>query len=410
MMPETMTQLTLNGVGPAVPELIDAFPIIMADFRMDVGIQQRTALDQATVQEYCALYTEGRDLGRIVVFRDRYGTYFLADGFHRCQAAHMVGLETLPAEVHEGGYREALLYATSCNLHGKPLTNADKRKRVRTLLEDPDWGQWADNSIAKHCGVAQSFVSRMRTTLSHNSEISERHDARSRDSKSRDNQEAFSLHSEIREVQVATPGNAEARDPEIREVQVATPRDAEAREDTRRTYRDRYGEVRSMETSHIGRQPAEAVQEAVPAPPATSDGASTSTIARVTADVVRHLALLEAFSRATPRLMEAHGDAYQAVAEACTSFLALREPTAAPETKRVPQPTPSTPRASGKLTKRVLKAIKRREQFTCSEIAKQLGTEPRYVWRVLDRLTTQGTLTKEGSVYHVVDVSTRERS
>jgi hypothetical protein len=110
-----------------------------------------------------------------------------------------VGRESLPAEVYEGTLREAILYATGCNLHGKPLTNADKRKRVTTLLQDREWSHWSDNSIAKHCGVAQSFVSKLRADLSLISEISE------------DEQPA-----------------------------------------TTRTYRDKYGQVRTMDTSEIG--------------------------------------------------------------------------------------------------------------------------------------------------------------
>jgi hypothetical protein len=67
--------------------------------------------------------------------------------------------------VHEGHVRDAILHATSCNLHGKPLTNADKRRRVLALLQDPEWCGWSDGAIARHCGVTQPFVSSIRRSL-----------------------------------------------------------------------------------------------------------------------------------------------------------------------------------------------------------------------------------------------------
>jgi hypothetical protein len=58
-----------------------------------------------------------------------------------------------------------VLYATSCNLHGVSLSNRDKRRRAMTLLEDPEWSQWSDNHIARHCGLSQAFVSAQRRSL-----------------------------------------------------------------------------------------------------------------------------------------------------------------------------------------------------------------------------------------------------
>jgi hypothetical protein len=156
------TQLTLEGVGPTVIDI----PLTQPDFHIDLTIQQRVELDAATVADYAALYREGHDLGRITVFADEAaGCYWLSDGFHRRAAAQQAGLTTLPAVVYPGGRREALLYATSCNLHGKARSNADKKKSVLTLLQDAEWGLWSDNHIAKHTGVSHTFVSRLRDSL-----------------------------------------------------------------------------------------------------------------------------------------------------------------------------------------------------------------------------------------------------
>jgi hypothetical protein len=172
-------------------------------FIMDSTIQQRVGLDEATVEAYAELYHEGRDLGRITVFADpATGTCILADGWHRVFAARHAMRMTLPAEVHQGGSREALLYATSANLHGRPLSNQDKRKRVMTMLADEEWSQWSDNAIAKHCGVAHSFVARVRDSL---------------------------LDSESSETEASA---------------------------TVRTYKDRYGNIHTMDTTAIGRKAA----------------------------------------------------------------------------------------------------------------------------------------------------------
>jgi hypothetical protein len=197
---------------------------------VDCRIQQRVALDTEKIREYADLYREGHDLGRLVVFQTDEGL-LLADGFHRHRAAHEIDLLTLPCAVYHGSRRDALLYATSCNLHGKPLTNADKRKRVQTLLTDPEWAQWSDNSIARHCGVAHSFVGKIRHDLSLDSESSEDTMSPSLDSESSDNGMGVSLNSEISENGTST----------------------------QRTYTNRYGQVRTMETGAIGQK--------APAPP-----------------------------------------------------------------------------------------------------------------------------------------------
>jgi hypothetical protein len=146
------------------PELMD---IDLYDERVLVraDVQQRAAIDTDLVREYAWLYEEGHDLGRLVLFRTDQGTLLLADGFHRRLAGLRAKTQTLPAEVYPGTLRDAILYATRCNQHGKPRTNADKRRCVRTLLTDPEWGQWSDHAIARHTGVTAPFVGTVRRSL-----------------------------------------------------------------------------------------------------------------------------------------------------------------------------------------------------------------------------------------------------
>jgi ParB-like chromosome segregation protein Spo0J len=125
----------------------------------------------ATVHAYAQAMTEQQREGglrfpAIVLFSDD-STYWLADGYHRVLAAREAGLEEILAEVHPGTGRDALLYAISANTdHGLPRTNADKRRAVLLLLNDPEWSQWNDREIARRCQVGNNLVSRARKSLS----------------------------------------------------------------------------------------------------------------------------------------------------------------------------------------------------------------------------------------------------
>jgi hypothetical protein len=56
--------------------------------------------------------------------------------------------------------RDALLYSISSNAeHGLPRSNADKRKAVRLLLADAEWGKWSDRESARRCQVSVNGLS-----------------------------------------------------------------------------------------------------------------------------------------------------------------------------------------------------------------------------------------------------------
>jgi hypothetical protein len=134
----------------------------LATIRVDGGTQPRAEIDHELVDEYAELFRDGQTFPPIVVFFD--GTdRWLADGFHRYYAAQVANLTTLPAEVHRGSRRDAILHSAGSNsTHGKRRTNADKRRAVEILLTDAEWGQWSDREIARQCGVGHTLVSDMR--------------------------------------------------------------------------------------------------------------------------------------------------------------------------------------------------------------------------------------------------------
>ena len=150
----------LGGATPAPPE--SARPAIaLAAIVNDGGTQMRAGIDTATVLEYeeaIKAASGAWPFPAVVVYHDG-AKYWLADGFHRVNAAHRAGLTSVPAEVRAGTRRDAILHAAGANAsHGLRRTNEDKRRAVEVLLRDEEWSQWSDGAIAKACGVSDRFV------------------------------------------------------------------------------------------------------------------------------------------------------------------------------------------------------------------------------------------------------------
>ena len=133
----------------------------------DDACQLRAAGSKATVQEYADALAEGATFPPVVLFRDADGRHWLADGFHRLEAHRLAGRDTIAAEVHEGGEREARLHAAGANAkHGLRRTHDDKRKSILALLHDPEWRQWSDRAIAKHTATDHKTVGKLRREIS----------------------------------------------------------------------------------------------------------------------------------------------------------------------------------------------------------------------------------------------------
>jgi hypothetical protein len=137
----------------------------LEEIRRDGGTQPRAAIDHLTITEYAADMREGASFPPVLLFFD--GTdYWLADGFHRLEAAFSIGLKEIAAEVRQGTRRDAVLYSVGANTtHGLRRTNADKRRAVMTLLDDEEWSKWSDSQIAKACAVDHKTVSKYRLSL-----------------------------------------------------------------------------------------------------------------------------------------------------------------------------------------------------------------------------------------------------
>ena len=137
----------------------------VSQIRRDGGTQVRIAQNQFTIDEYAEKMVAGAIFPPVVVFFDG-SEYWLADGFHRINAAIQAGIEHINVDIKEGDKRDALLYAVGANSsHGLRRTNEDKRNAVLLLLNDPEWVEWSDREIAKACCVDHKFVGKIRSDV-----------------------------------------------------------------------------------------------------------------------------------------------------------------------------------------------------------------------------------------------------
>lgn len=138
----------------------------ISKIRRDGGTQSRAEINEETVTEYAeAMADPDTVFPPITVYFDGRD-YWLADGFHRLAAWERIGRTDIPAEIRQGDRRRAILHSCSANAaHGLRRTNADKRRAVRTLLEDDEWAAWSDREIARRCRVSDHTVAKYRAEI-----------------------------------------------------------------------------------------------------------------------------------------------------------------------------------------------------------------------------------------------------
>lgn len=149
----------------------------------DRTVQPRTDKTAAVVLEYAEQMARNRalkalgepfeDFPPVIAFREP-GTdlYWLADGFHRVEAADLEASKRedgheaeIAVEARPGGKLEAILYAAGANAtHGLRRTSKDKVRSVLLLLEHPVVIRegWSDARIAVHAHVSASMVRKHR--------------------------------------------------------------------------------------------------------------------------------------------------------------------------------------------------------------------------------------------------------
>ena len=130
-------------------------------------LQTRAALNEDTVSDYAEAMERGERFPAVTVFTDG-AEYYLADGFHRVEALRRIGKKSVMAELQDGDYKAALLYALKANsTHGLRRTNADKRHALEmawNAREHLFGGEPSDALLADVCGVTRLTVRNWKTT------------------------------------------------------------------------------------------------------------------------------------------------------------------------------------------------------------------------------------------------------
>ncbi len=134
--------------------------------RRDGGTQCRLALDASVIAEYAEAMNAGAEFPAIRVWFD--GTaYWLSDGFHRVASAEGLGIERIPADVHQGNLGDAQWDSYAANsTHGLRRTGADLEAILKRALEHPMGSQLSNRHLARHLNIPEPTVRRWRKCLS----------------------------------------------------------------------------------------------------------------------------------------------------------------------------------------------------------------------------------------------------
>ena len=132
------------------------------DIRIDGGTQCRVVIDQPTVYTYIENMKEGDVFPALQTVFDG-SSHWLTDGFHRYHAYKILGIKEIQVDYKPGTLQDAKIIALEANSkHGKPLTNEDKRNKVKMALEIDGFDKKSDREISIFCKVSVSFVSSIR--------------------------------------------------------------------------------------------------------------------------------------------------------------------------------------------------------------------------------------------------------
>ncbi len=130
------------------------------DLVLDPNLNLRDRLDDFAVERYAEAFER---IPPVTVFAIE-GRWLLADGFHRHAAAIILNRRTLPAEVREGAFSDALDFVAGVNLfHGLPLSRAERRRAVEVKLRLHH--DWSDRRLAEELGTGRDLIARVRKQL-----------------------------------------------------------------------------------------------------------------------------------------------------------------------------------------------------------------------------------------------------
>lgn len=137
-------------------------------------LQPREGMNDSRVLQYARAYKNGDKLPPLDVFLID-GKHYVAGGWHRYAALLKCGETRYPCRVHQGEWRDAILFAGEDNVrHGLSLTTAEKKRLAATMLQDEVWKTLADKEIARRCGLAKVTIANLRRRIVSGQPVKER--------------------------------------------------------------------------------------------------------------------------------------------------------------------------------------------------------------------------------------------
>ncbi|MEM7343233.1 MAG: hypothetical protein AAF485_03245 [Chloroflexota bacterium] len=134
-------------------------------------IQSRAKTNYNLVDEYAEIMRAGVQFDPAQGIRDEDDQVWVFDGLHRGEAAKMAGVQ-LAVDIQSGTKEDAEWLALTVNQkHGLRRSQADKRRIVRLALKHPNGVSLSNREIARHCGVSDKTVGKIRSELEVTAEI-----------------------------------------------------------------------------------------------------------------------------------------------------------------------------------------------------------------------------------------------
>lgn len=139
--------------------------VALENIRLDGNTQSRDKISEDTVAEYTEALLNGDQMPPIKVFFDGKD-HWVADGHHRVLAHKRAKLEGIDCDITKGTKRDAQVWSFGANhTHGLKRSNETKKLIVTRILEDFEWSEWSDRTIAEVAKVSHPFVARVRKEL-----------------------------------------------------------------------------------------------------------------------------------------------------------------------------------------------------------------------------------------------------
>ena len=144
-----------------MPELI---PI--SRIGLDAELQPRLATMPNVINDYARALQAGAQFPPVTAFDVVNKGLLLADGFHRLSAHRRIKRTEILAEVREGTWLEAFMFAREHNMrHGYRLNRAEVQNAIRDYLRHEDLQGMSDREIGRRLGVDHKTVAAQRLWL-----------------------------------------------------------------------------------------------------------------------------------------------------------------------------------------------------------------------------------------------------